>query len=63
MPDQAILVPAVLLWITNGGWDSGEVVFYLDERADTLVLWHKAKDAYYRDRVILVRRKQSGDIS
>jgi hypothetical protein len=59
MPLEAIRVPAVLLRITNGGWDSGDVVFYLGEKADTLVLWHKAKDAYYRDAVVLVKRKQS----
>jgi hypothetical protein len=59
MPLEAILVPAVLLSMTNGGSHSGDVVFYLDERADTLVLWHKGKDAYYRDAVTLVRSKQS----
>jgi hypothetical protein len=54
MPLEAILVPAVLLSMTNV---SGGIVFYLDERADALVLWHKGKDAYYRDAVILVRKQ------
>jgi hypothetical protein len=57
MPLEAIQVPAVLVWIGNGGWNSGNVVFYLGEKSDTLVLWHRATDAYYRDAVILVRKK------
>jgi hypothetical protein len=57
MPLEAIQVPAVLVWITNGGWTSGDVIFYLGEKSDTLLLWHRATDAYYRDAVILVRKK------
>jgi hypothetical protein len=57
MPLESIPVPAVLLHISNGAWDSGAVVFYLGEKADALVLWHKAKDPYYRDAVVLVRSK------
>jgi hypothetical protein len=56
---QAILVPAVIVRMSYGGWNSGDVVFYVAEDADTLVLWHKAKDVYYRDAVTLLRRKQT----
>ena len=57
MPLETIQVPAVLVWINNGLWSSGYVVFYLGEKSNTLVLWHKATDAYYRDAVVLVRKK------